>query len=74
MKQNRRVIQSNAFIKLTLLGITNPFEYTPVWISAAQIISIEENDDKTHVTVYDDCFVVKETAEEILEMMSYGNE
>lgn len=71
---NRKVIQSNTFIKLTQLGITNPFEHTPVRISTAQIISLEEREGGTFVTVYDDCFTVKETAEEILKMMRYGSE
>ena len=55
------------FIKLTQTG-NDDLEGQPVWIDIEKIVSIEERDDRTQVSVSDDYFFVKESAREIFEL------
>lgn len=49
------------FIKLTQTG-NDDLDGKPVWIAIEKIVSIEEGNDSTQVSVNDDYFFVKESA------------
>ena len=57
-----------SFIKLTQTG-NDDLEGLPVWIAIEKIVSIEEGNDSTQVSVNGDYFFVKESAQRIFEFI-----